>query len=299
MCWSRTVTSRTCSAVRRRGRPACRSSACRVAGPGENWKVRCYEALDRFHLRFMDRVVCVFGWTSNSGPERRGAARPRPRHSQRDANSHPRVPIWRDTTGCAGLRAVTGRLFSRRGDSSPEKGFAVLVDAARMVRQAEPAVRFVLFGEGPERPLIERRISELGLMDTFHLPGFRDDLDVLIPWAQIVALPSFTEGLPNVALEASAAGVPVVATAVGGTGEVVVNGQTGFLVPAGDATRLADRIIDLVRNPDWGQALGPRADVGFRSNSPSRARHAPTRSCSRNCFHAVAGVQLRREALCA
>jgi glycosyltransferase involved in cell wall biosynthesis len=157
------------------------------------------------------------------------------------------------------LASGPGPTVLAAGRLSPEKGFAVLLEAARWLRQAVPEARVVVFGDGPERPALERRIVEYGLNEIVRLPGFRDDLDALLPWADVVVLPSFTEGLPNVALEAGAAGVPVVATAVGGTPEVVVNGQTGFLVPAGDPTTLAARVADMLRNPDWAGAFGQAA----------------------------------------
>src|SRR5207249_2641091 len=119
------------------------------------------------------------------------------------------------------------------GRFSPEKGFGVLVEAAATICRDNPSAGVVLFGEGALRGELDRRVAELGLTGRVVLPGFRTDLDQLIGGADVVVLPSYTEGLPNVALEASAAGVPIVATAVGGTPEVIAEGATGFLVPAG------------------------------------------------------------------
>ena len=88
------------------------------------------------------------------------------------------------------------------------------------------------------------------------LPGFRTDLDSLIGAAEVVVLPSFTEGLPNVALEASAAGVPLVATAVGGTPEVVADNETGFLVPSGSPDAIAAKVGQLLRDPRLRTRMG-------------------------------------------
>ena len=90
------------------------------------------------------------------------------------------------------------------------------------------------------------------------MPGFRDDLDSLLPAADLVVLPSFTEGLPNVALEAAAAGVPVVATAVGGTPEVVADGVTGLLVPPGQPRAMARAVSTLLGDA----ALAPGDGAG-------------------------------------
>src|SRR5437660_11632373 len=92
----------------------------------------------------------------------------------------------------------------------------------------------------------------------FILAGHRSDLDGFLPFLDVLVLPSYTEGLPNVVLEASAAGVPVVATAVGGTPEVVEDGVTGYLVPPGDPEALAGRVRDVLAMPDGGRTLGQR-----------------------------------------
>jgi glycosyltransferase involved in cell wall biosynthesis len=119
------------------------------------------------------------------------------------------------------------------GRLSPEKGFGVLLEAAVTICRDIPCAGTVIFGEGILRNELEQRVIDLGLAGRVVLPGFRHDLDSLIGAADVFVLPSFTEGLPNVVLEASAAQVPVVATAVGGTPELVADGRTGFLVPPG------------------------------------------------------------------
>jgi len=132
----------------------------------------------------------------------------------------------------------------------------VLVEAAVSICRENPHAGVVLFGEGVLRPELTQRIRELSLTDRFVMPGFRTDLDSLIGAADVVVLPSFTEGLPNVALEASAAGVPVVATAVGGTPEAVADGESGFLVPAGQPGMLATKVTELLRDFSLRAAFG-------------------------------------------
>jgi len=285
------------------GRPAARSAGRPIISvsrgwTGENWKVRCYDALDRFHLRFMDRVVCV---SEGQATRVRSAGVPADRiRVIRNATRLRREPP--DAAGRERLRQLAGGpgpIVLAAGRLSPEKGFSILVDAARVVRQAYPEVRFVLCGDGPEQPSLSQQIARAGLAGAFRMPGFRDDLDALIPWADVVTLPSFTEGLPNVALEAAAAGVPVVATAVGGTPEVVVNGQTGFLVPPGNAERLAARLIDLLRHPEWRQAFGAagqkRINDQFSFAGQARAYQALFDELCRDNGRSATG----REALCA
>jgi glycosyltransferase involved in cell wall biosynthesis len=142
------------------------------------------------------------------------------------------------------------------GRFSPEKGFGVLVEAAGAICRENPSAGVVLFGEGPLRGELEQRVAELGLRGRVVLPGFRTDLDSLIGGADIVVLPSYTEGLPNVALEAGAAGVPVVATAVGGTPEAVADGVNGFLVPPGEPASIAAKVSELLRDQSLRERFG-------------------------------------------
>ena len=117
---------------------------------------------------------------------------------------------------------------------TPDKGTHVLIDAARIVTRTDPGARFLICGDGASRPDLERQVRAAGLQDVVVFAGFRKDLDAWMPNADLLALPSFNEGLPNVVLEACACGVPCVATAVFGTPEVLHDGVNGYLVPAGD-----------------------------------------------------------------
>ena len=257
------------------GRPAARRVGCPVVTvsrgwTGESFKVRVYEALDRWHLRFMDRVICVSD--GQAGKVRRAGVREERLSVIRNAA---RLHAFADPDPayCERMRALFGgfwkpgdRIVCAAGRLSPEKGFHVLVDAAARVVAADPGVRFVLFGEGAQRAKLEEQIAARGLRAHFVLAGFRGDLDAHLPWADVVVLPSFTEGLPNVALEAGAAGVPVVATAVGGTPEVVIDAETGFLVPPGDPEPMAGRIADLCRDADLRERLGRAARERMREH---------------------------------
>jgi glycosyltransferase involved in cell wall biosynthesis len=226
------------------GRPAARRRGIPVVAvsrgwTGESWKVRLYEALDRAHLRFMDCVVCVSA--AQAAKVYRAGVRPgriRVIHNAVDAArfSHP-DPRGRDELQAL-FRTPRPLLVGAAGRLSPEKGFDVLVAAAARLRRSHPHVGFVHFGAGHCRPRIERQIAVRGLAESFVLGGFRTDLDRFLPHFDLLVLPSYTEGLPNVVLEACAAGVPVVATAVGGTPEVI-DADRGVLVPPGDPQALA------------------------------------------------------------
>jgi glycosyltransferase involved in cell wall biosynthesis len=242
-------------AARRAGVPAVAVSR---GWTGETRKVKLYEWLDRRHLRLMDRVVCVSEGQAEKVRNWCGVPVERMsviRNSARLGAFEKADPAARERLR-GFFAGEVSHVVLAAGRFSPEKGFGVLVDAAASICLANPRAGVVLFGEGPLRGELERRVSQLDLAGRVVLPGFRTDLDSLIGGADVVVLPSYTEGLPNVALEASAAGVPVVATAVGGNPEVVAEGETGYLVPSGDPARLAARVNDLLRDPAARARLG-------------------------------------------
>ena len=250
-------------AARRAGVPAVAVSRGWTA---ETHKVKLYEWLDRRHLPLMDHVVCVSD--GQAAKVRRWCRVPAQRLSV--IRNSARLGAFAHPGARAGLLAFFGRdsavsqVVVGAGRFSPEKGFGVLVEAAHAVCRDNPAAGVVLFGDGALRGELERRIAELGLAGRVLLPGFRADLDALIGGADVVVLPSYTEGLPNVALEASAAGVPVVATAVGGTPEAVADGVSGYLVPPGRPAALAARVSELLRDPALRTRFGDAGRARMR-----------------------------------
>jgi glycosyltransferase involved in cell wall biosynthesis len=245
-------------AARRLGIPAVAVSR---GWTGESFRVRMYERLDRWHLRWMDQVVCVSA-AQAAKVLRTGAQADRVRvipnaidpERFRESDFSYRGDLEKR------FSRPPARLIVAAGRLSPEKGFDVLVAAAAVVRRVHLDVGFILFGDGACRDALRRQIEALALGDDFLLEPFRPDLDMLLPHFDLLVLPSYTEGLPNVVLEACAAGVPVVATAVGGTPEILADG-VGRLTPPGDSGALAEAIIDVFRKPD---ALRAMADAGQR-----------------------------------
>ena len=221
------------------------------------WKVRLYEIVDRFSLWMMDRVVCV-----SEGQARKVRRVGIPAQQVRvirnaictDRFAEP------DEPGRAFLQSFFPRprkyLIGSAGRFSPEKGFCHLVTAAAEVIRHEPEAGFLLFGTGPLVHSLVEQIAQTGLREHFVLADFRADLDRWLSNFDVFALPSHTEGLPNVVLEAFAARVPVVATAVGGTPEVIEEGQNGFLVPAGQPGLLAERLRHLLQDDRLRQTMG-------------------------------------------
>ncbi len=221
------------------------------------WRVRCYEALDRWVMRRMDAVVCVS--EGQAVKVRRAGVRPDRAPVIRNAVHAeafgPADPAVRESL--LGLFAARPeRIVAAAGRLSPEKGFDVLIEAAARLAPEWPNVGFVVFGEGPLREDLTRRIAERGLQGRFVLAGFRPDLERVLPACDLAVSSSHTEGLPVVVLEEMAAGLPVVATAVGGTPEVVDEGVTGWLAPPADPASLARRTADLLASAETARAMG-------------------------------------------
>lgn len=137
-----------------------------------------------------------------------------------------------------------------------QKGLIDLIEAAALVLPRYPQAHVLLVGEGPERPAIEQAIRDRNLLDRVHLAGWRPDVPELLAAGYALVLSSHWEGMPNVVLEAMAAGLPVVATRVEGVSELVIEGQTGLLVPAQSPKSLAAALGGILDDPAAAKAMG-------------------------------------------
>jgi glycosyltransferase involved in cell wall biosynthesis len=135
------------------------------------------------------------------------------------------------------------------------KGQKHLIDAAAAVIRQVPDAHFLILGEGELRPALERQVREMHLEKHVLLPGFRNDVLSLLKGFDIFVMSSVTEGLGTSLLDAMAAARPVVATRAGGIPEVVIDEETGLLVPPRDHERLAAAIVRLLRDPALRQRL--------------------------------------------
>ena len=136
------------------------------------------------------------------------------------------------------------------GRLSIEKGVTYLIDALKELRAKQADIRLLIVGEGEERANLQARVQLLSLREAVTFLGERADARQIIGALDVLVLPSVTEGLPNVVLEAFAYKTPVVATAVGGVPELVKDGETGWLVPPRDPRALAQAILDALSNPE-------------------------------------------------
>jgi glycosyltransferase involved in cell wall biosynthesis len=141
----------------------------------------------------------------------------------------------------------------------PEKGHEVLIDAAARVLGEFPDATFEVVGGGPQLSTLRARCAALQLAHAVTFVGHQEDVAARLAAADIFTLPSRSEAFPNAVLEAMAAGLPIVASAVGGICELLDHDRTGLLVPAGDADALASGLQDLMSDPERAGRLGAAA----------------------------------------
>ena len=162
------------------------------------------------------------------------------------------------------------------GALEPTKGTDVLLAAWRALRPSLPDARLVLVGDGSLRPLVDEAVADPTLDGTVALTGRlpREAVAHELDAATLLVLPSRSEGLPLVLLEAMARARPVVATRVGGIPELVEDGVTGLLVPPADADALADALLALLRDRSCGERMGRAGRDVFLARAPAQAHAA-------------------------
>jgi glycosyltransferase involved in cell wall biosynthesis len=145
------------------------------------------------------------------------------------------------------------------GRLEPEKGQTVLLQAFDGLHRRHPRTRLLLVGDGGERARLERTAASLRFNGAIRFVGTREDVPELLATCDIVALPSFHEGLPMALLEAMAAGRPVVASAVGGVPHLIRDGETGVLVAPGDHAALQEALGRLAEDEATRRRLAASA----------------------------------------
>lgn len=135
------------------------------------------------------------------------------------------------------------------GRLDPIKNIPLLIGALYKIAQQKLPVYGLLIGDGPEFNYISAMINDLGLKDKIIMTGFREDAQNLLRALDLFVLPSFSEGISLALLEAIMAGIPVVATDVGGNPEVIINNYTGWVIPSNSTDTLVTAIIEAINNP--------------------------------------------------
>ncbi len=154
------------------------------------------------------------------------------------------------------------------------KGHEYLLEAIAKLRQDFPSLHLVIVGSGDRHDALLQQACSLGLSDALHLLGHRDDVESCLAGMDLFVLPSLNEGMGRALIEAMAAGLPVIASRVGGIPAVVSHELTGLLVPPGDAGALAVALRRLLDQPEWAAQLGAAASrsVDSRYGSASMVR---------------------------
>ncbi len=148
------------------------------------------------------------------------------------------------------------RLVVAAGRLVGQKGYPDLIAAAALLHPRFGDLRVLIAGDGKEESALRALVDAQGLGERVTFAGFRSDVQRLVRAGDVFVQASHFEGLPNAVLEAMALGRPVVATDVGGTRELVADGETGYLAPARDPKTLADRLAALLSDPDRRERMG-------------------------------------------
>ncbi len=151
-----------------------------------------------------------------------------------------------------------GGIVSVANMHHPVKGQTDLLMAMKEVLRVRPDAHLVLVGDGVRRPHLERSARQLGISERCHFVGHRFDAPAIVARGAIGVSSSYAEGISNAILESMAARLPIVATAVGGTPELVRDRANGYLVPPGAPAALARRLLDVLARPQLARRMGER-----------------------------------------
>lgn len=204
---------------------------------------------------------------------------------QRDGRIRDELGIPRDVP----LVGVVSRL-------NPDKGIDHFLRAAAMVTRHLGDVRFLVLGDGPSRADLERLARELGLAGRVVFAGFRLDVPQALAELSVSVLPTLSEAMSNTLMESMAAGVPVVATRVGGNPEAIEEDVTGLLVPPAHPHRLALAILRILRDPELAAAFGRAGRRRVERHFSPELTVMRTETLYRDLIAGAAGLPLAGEA---
>jgi glycosyltransferase involved in cell wall biosynthesis len=215
----------------------------------------CYLMLERLASRWSEKIICV------SDFDRRLALKHHVGDEQKLITIH------------NGMPAIAGDLAAQPGGGGPVRLIMVarfseqkdhqLLLAAISRLQANQAFEVDLVGDGPLLEQCQQQAARLGITDRVRFLGGRTDVPALLAGSHIFVLTSNWEGFPISVLEAMRAGLPVIASDVGGTSEAVQEGETGFLAPRGDLETLESRLLGLIEDPELRTLMGSKGRDRF------------------------------------
>ncbi len=231
----------------------------------EDVKVRLYHKLDRFVLRYPDIVVAVSSALKQllikSGVSEENI---RIIYNAIDKDELKPDMSPDEVRGKFGIKQGE-KLIGVVGRLSPEKGQGIFLQAFKQVISRTPSIRGIIIGDGQEKERLINFCCENGLKDKIIFTGYQKNIANFYQIMDLLVLPSFSEGLPNVALEAMSFKVPVIATSVGGVPEIILDGKNGLIVPLGNPVIMAEKIIQLLSIKEGLNKIG---ENGYRSLYP-------------------------------
>jgi len=223
----------------------------------EDKKVKFYNAINAWMLRKMKTVLAVSEKSSRilqdmGVPEKVIRVVPNAIEDHKLAGDE----FKRDVTSHRNLIGVcAGRL-------SFEKGQDILVEAAACIKERAPEFRIDVYGHGPEEENLKKKIAELGVEKQIRLCGFIDDVLPVLKEADFMILPSRSEGMPNILLEAWSQKLAVISTTVGGVPEMIEDRVNGALCPPEDPGKLGEILLEMLKNPGKLEQFG---EAGYKT----------------------------------
>jgi glycosyltransferase involved in cell wall biosynthesis len=227
----------------------------------EAWRkgrLKTWYAIDRFFAKFTDLIIAVSKANATYLTREKGIAQSKVRVVQ---NGIETSVLHSDGLSVSSVRAAVGvtenaPLITVVARLEPQKGHCYLLEAIPKVVEAHPDVIFLLAGDGALLAELKAQAKRLGIENNIIFAGFCSNVHDLLRGSTIFLLPSLWEGLPLVAIEASAVGLPVIATAVDGTPEVVKDGETGLLIDPRNPEAIATAVVALLDDPERARKMG-------------------------------------------
>ena len=233
-------------------------------------KIRVF--LDRLALYFFDHIIVVSKkLQAQLNRQGIGMARTSALPNAVAFENFLRVPGESRFRNELGVQSSTV-LIANIGRLSPEKGQFEFIRAASAVLRDYPDVRFILIGIGPDQSRLVQLVNEYGIAGKVIFCGYRADMPNIYSSLDLVVQSSFTEGMPNVILEAAAMEIPVIATQVGGTAEIIEHGVSGILVRPGATEELASAVLNFLRHRMKHQDMARRAAYSVRQRFSYESR---------------------------
>jgi glycosyltransferase involved in cell wall biosynthesis len=207
----------------------------------QDWKLNLYERIDRLIFRFVDYVCPLSQELLESI---RSHARP---EKIKLILNGVDIDEVREQSGIA-LSVREGLRIGYIGQLIERKDVSTLINALKLLPSIKNGVKVIIVGNGPERNRLEGLAKDLNLLDKIEFLGYRKDALAVLKSFDVFVLPSLLEGIPRCVMEAMAAQIPVVASDIPGSRDLIKNGTTGLLFPPGDAESLAEILLDLESN---------------------------------------------------